>query len=987
MSDATPRDLTRWNRAGLSRFTYVDGNAAVWLDEVRLSMLARYLRGVTGEARGEGYWRDLFARPLVEQDISDIQSYYGKLAWKALFEQLPAKPETARRRNERLLALYAKHSPDQAHEIMRAFARAAHVLLGHVDAFANEGYLRTATQWDSMRKLAAMIGYQPTPGAAASTVVALIVEAGLGRTEIERGVAMSFTPPGGGKPVVFETVETIDAHPALNAARARGHDRNMTKFDPTAPNRYAAPKNAAPKAGDVVVLVSDTNLPVPFPTLIATAALSDDKTIAKIDLEGTQTATWIKHSSVLLAKPEKVLKVRPRTFGSIIVIEVLNFGMLQAGTVVFLTDASGSEKLATVKSAADGRVELEGAGTVSGSIQITLANQYSVTNGYVATPDTVDKVWFKTSGGFLDVVAGTTEIAGDDMSTKSGMRKIDGKIIDVRFQQPSDAQSIGYTKSGTVAHVAANVVAASPPVSDTYASTTKTVEFVGKPSSGLVAGTWFVARNASVLKALRVEAVRVTPDSHFVAFEQDIIGSPSDYEFHGPMTLTYRPEDYDHGQNAVFSGGIILEDIDAAAQKLVKVGRKIIVEDEREDGKTPVLLTIASMLDGAGLVGSGAGDADEVKVTFVESPSELDGLISGWTVFRLNTSRATHGETRGAKTLGSGNAEKFRQTFNLAVKDITFIPSSAAESGVAPDIDIAVQDVLWAYRDLSDPAAEGSDCWSVGLREDDTLDILFRRRLPTGNNNVAVTRHRVGTGPAGNAVPAYGFVKPAKKHRFVTAIAQPFAAAGGAEREPVSSMRESAPSRLSANGRAVSLKDFEKLASRHASVWQARAEQLPEVGAAIRLIIVAAYGGAVDQAFSDILSGFILSHAIPGVRLEIAGFVAVPVRIEATVRVDIARYDKTDVADASLAALADTFTLRRRGLGQSFLIGEILAALEVVEGVETAVATLTLDASAPAMTRPPLSFPAGGLSAIYPDGNQVAYVTDAGALTLHVEAV
>ena len=38
MSEATRPDLTRWNRAGLSKFTYVDGNAA--LDDVTASAIA-----------------------------------------------------------------------------------------------------------------------------------------------------------------------------------------------------------------------------------------------------------------------------------------------------------------------------------------------------------------------------------------------------------------------------------------------------------------------------------------------------------------------------------------------------------------------------------------------------------------------------------------------------------------------------------------------------------------------------------------------------------------------------------------------------------------------------------------------------------------------------------------------------------------------------------------------------------------------------------
>ncbi|WP_020674454.1 hypothetical protein [Methylopila sp. M107] len=1017
MSEASPRDLTRWNRAGLSRFAYVDGNAAVWLDELRLAMLARYARGASGEARTEDYWRELSSRELKPQDAADAKANAARLAWAALFDGLPAKPETTRRRNERLLALYAQRSPDQAQEIMRAFARAAHVLLGHVDAYANEGYLRTATQWDSMRKLAAMIGYQPTPGAAAGSVVALIVgPAEIGRVEVARGVSMSFTPPGGGKPVVFETVETIDAHPALNAARALGFDHNDDDFDPGLSSDYVAPKGAKPKPGDVAVVLSSGGVRPAVATLLKTVSLSDDKSIATIELAPATGGGWVKFTTHLLTKPEKVQKPRARSSGGNVVVSVQNTGLLQIGAIVLVT-IGGVQKPVKVISAVDGRVELEGLGEVSGPIELTMLNRYDVKDDHVVTPNSVGKVWFETGSGFSEVEIGSAEIA-ETLSASGTGKVFSGASKDIyrRFAKPAGAQSVGYTLGSAVAKITATVVGAPPPVF--HGSTDQSaIEFVGKPSANLVAGSWFVARelNGSALHPLIVTGVRIEAESHFIAFGGLPQIVPTAYEFHGPMTEDYRPLDFDRGQNPVYAGGIVLTGLSAATKKLVKVGRKIIVEDERKNVAPPLLLTVASVLDVQPPAGSALEETAELRITVVESPSVLAGRFTGWTVFRLNTTRATHGETRGPKTLGSGNGERFRQSFNLAVKDVTFTPSTAAESGVAPDIDVAVQDVLWGYRDLSDPTAEGTDSWSSALREDDTIDILFRRRLPTGNNNVAVTRHRVGGGPAGNAVPAYGFLKPAKKHRHVTDIVQPFAASGGSEREPVSSMRQSAPARLSANGRAVSLADFEKLAARHASVWQARALQLPEVGAAIRLIVVAASGGAVDGAFKDVLSAFIRQRAIPDVRLEIEGFESVPVEITAHLRVDVGRYDKDDVGEAALAALVETFSLRRRGLGQSFLVGEVLAALEKVEGVETAVADVALGAlsprwarlaafrsldpsgiglktfkrfyGAPDMARPPLTFDDGRIKAIFPDVNQVAYVPDAGFVTVLTEAV
>ncbi|MCB4768055.1 baseplate J/gp47 family protein [Ancylobacter sp. Lp-2] len=178
-----------------------------------------------------------------------------------------------------------------------------------------------------------------------------------------------------------------------------------------------------------------------------------------------------------------------------------------------------------------------------------------------------------------------------------------------------------------------------------------------------------------------------------------------------------------------------------------------------------------------------------------------------------------------------------------------------------------------------------------------------------------------------------------KNNRFVTAIVQPFATAGGADREPVSAMRENAPANLAANGRAVSLRDFERLCARHASVWQAKARQIvgPQAGVAVDVVIVPAGGGAVTERLADDLTAFVLARSAPASTMSVTGYSAVPVRIAVTVQVDIDRYETSDVIDRVATALLDAFSLRRRRLGQPLYIAEILAACERTDGVSNAV--------------------------------------------------
>jgi hypothetical protein len=137
------RDLTRWNRAGLSRFRYVDGNAVTFLEELRQALIDRFSDPDAKRLQ----WRDLV--PKREGDSDN--------GWKRLEdERNRLQQEFPRESLNRLLAQYHDDRRDWAWEIGRVLARSSHVLTEYIDAYANEGFLGTATQWDNVRRLVEM---------------------------------------------------------------------------------------------------------------------------------------------------------------------------------------------------------------------------------------------------------------------------------------------------------------------------------------------------------------------------------------------------------------------------------------------------------------------------------------------------------------------------------------------------------------------------------------------------------------------------------------------------------------------------------------------------------------------------------------------------------------------------------------------------------------------------------------------------------------
>lgn len=961
-------DLTRWNRAGLTRFRYVDGNAAVWLEELRIGMLAQYLRAIDPDERLPEKWRDLFLKKESDWELTLPQADYAEaVAWAALLPQPPTSPETGGKRNSRLVAQYGRRSSEYAWELMQAFARAAHILLEHLDAYANEGYLPTATQWDNLRKLAAMVNYLPTPPASATTTVALHVAEDAGVIEIASGLAMKYARPEGGAPLIFETLKPIVGHPELNAARAFEWDRNETPIDLAVHAEWIMPEKAKLAPGDLAVLAGSG----------ATGTALSLAAVERNDEAGLATLTFEPKSSVapplceagLHIEPDGVRLGLPESTSDQLVLNVAGAASIPANSVVEIRHGGNANpELAIVVQSSGNQLVLSGVGTISGAVEIEAYTPVGANSSGIfdAAPE-ISTLYFRQPGGGALAAQGAPRYAEGDS----------GLLAARTFTRPSNTTGIGYANLGTNRTFNGNVVSAPPSIASSSAFG---VRFQGKPPKALKAGDWYVARPVGEigLTALKVVGVRIEAEVYYILFHAAPPKAPELTEFFGPMTRRLRPRHHDRNPEPAIVGGIvILQGLSPEARDLVKAGRVAHVVLEREGEEKEAGQAMIAEVEPVGF---------ELKVTLV-SETSFAGWEKGWTTFHLNTVSASHGETKAPKVLGSGDAEKLRQDFRFKVDTVSFVPSTASVSGVAPDMDVAVDGIKWEYRDLGDPSAEGSDAWSVRLNEDDTLQIHFRRRLPTGKNNVAVPRHRVGVGLSGTGVPPWSFTAPMKKNRFVTAITQPFATAGGADREPVSAIRENAPANLAANGRAVSLKDFERLCNRHSSVWQAHAREVIGVTSAnlVDIVVVPSGGGAVTAALKDDLVASILSRALPGVAITISAYEAVAVKIGVKVRVDIARFDKTDVQDAVLAALTDAFSLVRRNLGQPLYVAEILAAAERVDGVETVVIdAFARKPGAPAPLREAQM--SGALSAIFPRVDQVVHAVGSADIVVLVEA-
>lgn len=930
------QDLTRWNRAGLSRFRYVDANAATHLEALRIELADRFED-----------WRRIAAKPPPD--------------------------ETAAERTVRLLEQYHDDRRDWAWEATRAFARALHILTEHIDAFANEGYLRTATQWQSIRRLAAMVGYASAPASSATTPLVLIAKAGVEKATVSHGFAVKHVPPGGSL-VIFETLEDLDIAFALNGLRLKGWDRNATPLSPDqvfAANaadgvRWPLPKGSKIGIGELAILQSDERA-APAVLVPARVATNDGTALTLSAIDSPAFAGLTVDTARLHVAPSQILV--PRLNGADVVRVSSPHGLV-AGDVVAWKEGS-SVHFAAVTDADAGAVRLRLASGVSArpSNGTLLLRASSIS---FAQYEANRSEWRLPSAMALSSDFRVTW-AGSDGALRPGLGE--GEL---RFSEPEtgDHVKLGYRVLGAAELAGARTIWYADPGKDKPVAGVRrdlpayALEFDGKPPA-LAPGNQVIVQTGNLdapgYAARRISQIRKDAGSYRIEFATEI-GTAAVSAVHAVFGATLHPAGYRFDPSSIAGDqrDIELEPGDEWPG-LLRRGRQLVLAS-RSDAFAAFEVTIEAL-------------GPEAWTIRVDRPPPAGAAIQrGDLVIHANVVDAGHGETKPLRRLGSGNASATNQRLAIDFDDVSQVRDAAMPGGVRADVKIEVEHEIYAQVASLRDSGPADPHYVARITEAGTLELEFGdgrhgRRLPTGSNNVLATIRR-GAGLSGN-VPAGALTDIVKKHPAIDTVRQPIATAGGDERESIEQIRQNAPGRLTAMDRAISVADYQRLAQRFQGVWHAAAFEQPSFRrsrAAVRVVIVPAGGGALGNLAEQIRS-FLAANGLPSIDIIIAPFAALPVEIAVTVRVDSTRYDPIEVEGRVRAALLAAFDLRRRRPGQPLYRSEVIRAVENVDGVSNS--DVVLFASVPPRAPAPWEDAArgddGGIWAVFPKDDQVIY--------------
>ncbi len=371
-------------------------------------------------------------------------------------------------------------------------------------------------------------------------------------------------------------------------------------------------------------------------------------------------------------------------------------------------------------------------------------------------------------------------------------------------------------------------------------------------------------------------------------------------------------------------------------------GGEILLAPAARDLKPGRLLSVTGT---SAATGETASEVVEIKTvattgdtTLVTFTAALVGTYVRDTVtLNANVARATHGETKSAEILGSGDGSLPFQRFTLKQKPLTFVSAPVA-GGAASTLEVRVKNVLWHEAPSFYGAASADRSYVVRRADDGTATILFGdgtagARLPTGTNNIKAA-YRVGLGLAGN-VDVGTITTLLSRPLGLKSVTNPIPATGAGDPETLADARTNAPLTVLTLDRIVSVRDFEDFARAFAGIGKAQATLLWNgERQLVHLTVAAADGTAVDPAsdlFKNLVAGIDAArHADQPVR--VSPHVPLAFTLAARVAVD-PDYVAADVFTAVKSALVAAFALATRAFGQGVASGEVLAVMQNVPGV------------------------------------------------------
>ncbi len=794
------------------------------------------------------------------------------------------------------------------------------ILTFYTERLANESYLRTAQQLDSLTQLSRLVGYQPTPGIAASTYLAFTMKLPTGlpadpttaAITIPAGSQVHSVPVQGQSPQSFETSANILAKPDWNALSVQtGHP-----WQPRAGTTsvYLAGTSTQLQPGDAILVVEADGTSAP------TADQLEVRLVTSVTADAANQRTLITWSDGLTygvtpGGPAPViyaLRQRAALFG----YNAVNPLMLAKATRQELT---GLCLIGTPAGSPTGTLEWEFSQPGAGVVDLDAVYSKLTPAGWLAliSPDGDES---GSPAGTVAVVsiASVTTISRSDYGVSAKITRI------MLTSDPGLTAFYAATRSTSVLGQSEQLAMAEQPLDHPLYGSVVDLEVVRTDLAGVTA----------IAITGRSQPVTITSDAAPLTFTPDDGTSPVSLAAGYTLTIL-RPPDFLRPDGTVPSWKHASQTVTLSVADTN--GRSGTVTAALSDFTLGLASTSAPVVQEFALISGTSVQASPFPHTRIQLQAPLANCYDRTiTTVNANVGPATAGSSV-TEVMGSGSASTPDQQFILRQSPLTYT-QAPTPTGRQSTLQVRANGVAWTAVASLYQQGSGAQVYATldlpgGGAEVEFGDGVEGATLPTGQSNIQAS-YRVGSGSAGN-VAAGAITTLVDRPVGVSGVINPLAATGGQDPQSPDDIRANAPLSVLTLGRAVSITDYQDIAASFAGIAKARATWIP--GGTYRgvLLTVAGAGGAALPAGNPTLANLIAalqSCGNPNVSVYAQSFLETTFRLTAEVAYDPA-YVQTAVQAAITQTLQQTYSFAARSFGQGVSGDEVAALIQGIAGV------------------------------------------------------
>jgi uncharacterized phage protein gp47/JayE len=775
------------------------------------------------------------------------------------------------------------------------------ILTFYQERIANEAYLQTATQRNSLLQLAGLVDYQPSPGSGADGLIAFLAAKNQSIV-VPAGFRVGSKPAPGKPTVVFETAAAITA---------LGNNSSMP-LSAVSPDVQFATNTIVLQGTSTSLAVNDYVLVVEgtTPLLLQLSAVNADK------VSNTTTINW----------------------------PVVNGGYNQASKEVvlyaFRTTASPFGSTAPVWS----------------TLPPVLTN--SLTDGTQHVGASWDTDWDSPTESLWREIFNILEapapegLARDAVAESLPERPIIGRnptngllfivnpAVDVFLWQitnpwfyipmPGDPQNVLFldTVYSDLKYSAQNPGWAVVMTGGTY-------QILQVSQSRQVAKTGYTL----TAKVTRLDCTTPVTQNLYPLRDTTILTGSEPLAIQQDLPLP-----------AVVSGGsIVLAGVQGQLQDGQTVVFSGVIAGTVNAQSTGTVASETCVLDGPPVTDAANG------VTVIELVRPLaNQYVRSTCSVMANIVEVTQGETVKDEVLGNGNGSA-SQAYVLKQSPLTYLPSTDPDSlsPVESTLTVMVNGVEWVEQPNFAASAPHDQHYTVTINDAGSTIVTFGDGVhgacpPSGVQNIHAS-YRKGLGNSGNV--AGGVVKQlVDSLPGLQGVMNPVGFNGGSDAETIDDIRIQAPTSLKTFSRAVSIADYAALALSYPGIAKANASLVqldpstgkPVVHPFIQLTVATSNQAPImGTPLAGKLRQFLDSRRDMNVMLRILDSTPVYIAVSVTVDID-SRYPHQGTINAVQAALnpginpdgtAGYFAFQSLKFGQAIYLSDLYAAIQAVPGV------------------------------------------------------